>query len=347
MVAIVSVTAVLVSEPPARAEVAPRGPYATTAQLGDLELNLVVDPAAAGRNEIHLYLTNQAGPADRRRRGVGLGDARQPRDRPAAPDGAPSRPRPLRRPRRAARARRRLAAPRRDSPRRVRRGDRNGLRPDPKGTTLMRKTLILLRSRRAGARARGERARHRQPERGAGGQLLPLRRPRPDRTAQRRHDQGRAAAAGGPRLRQLPAEAGLDADGDDGEAREAGHERRGRDRHGAHRNGDLGGRQDRPGRVRRVRHEREGPGHGRADARLPGRADVLERRGRPLDRRRRRGHARAASHAGGDVEEAAAPTTTTTPAASSDDDDDWTSATRSRSHRDRRLSSRCRGRPGR
>jgi copper transport protein len=58
MVAIVSVTAVLVSEPPARAEVAPTGPYATTAELGDLELNLVVDPAAAGRNRIHLYLTN-------------------------------------------------------------------------------------------------------------------------------------------------------------------------------------------------------------------------------------------------------------------------------------------------
>jgi copper transport protein len=59
MVAIVSVTAVLVSEPPARAEVAPTGPYATTAPLGDeLELNLVVDPAAAGRNQIHLYLTN-------------------------------------------------------------------------------------------------------------------------------------------------------------------------------------------------------------------------------------------------------------------------------------------------
>ena len=61
MVAIVSVTAVLVTEPPARAEVAPRGPYATTAQLGDLELNLVVDPATAGLNQIHLYLTNSSG----------------------------------------------------------------------------------------------------------------------------------------------------------------------------------------------------------------------------------------------------------------------------------------------
>jgi copper transport protein len=61
MVAIVSVTAVLVSEPPARAEVAPRGPYATTTQLGNLELNLVVDPATAGLNQIHLYLTNSSG----------------------------------------------------------------------------------------------------------------------------------------------------------------------------------------------------------------------------------------------------------------------------------------------
>jgi copper transport protein len=62
MVAIVGVTAVLVSEPPARAAVAPRGPYATTAPLDELELNLVVDPAAAGRNQIHLYLTdNQTG----------------------------------------------------------------------------------------------------------------------------------------------------------------------------------------------------------------------------------------------------------------------------------------------
>ena len=60
-VAIVGVTAALVSEPPARAEVAPRGPHATTRELGDLELNLVVDPAKAGRNQIHLYLTNSSG----------------------------------------------------------------------------------------------------------------------------------------------------------------------------------------------------------------------------------------------------------------------------------------------
>jgi copper transport protein len=65
MAAIVGVTAVLVAEPPARAQVAPEGPFAATSPLGDLELNLVVDPAAAGPNQIHLYLTDRAGrPAD-------------------------------------------------------------------------------------------------------------------------------------------------------------------------------------------------------------------------------------------------------------------------------------------
>ena len=134
MVAIVSVTAVLVSEPPARAEVAPTGPYATIAQLGDLELNLVVDPAAAGHNEIHLYLTDKQGqPTDvdeatvsatLASRGIG----------PLRLDGAPRRPRPLRRPRRAPRARRRLAAPHRNPSRRLQRRDDNRLSPDPKGS---------------------------------------------------------------------------------------------------------------------------------------------------------------------------------------------------------------------
>jgi copper transport protein len=65
MVAVVGLTAVLVAEPPARASVAPEGPFASTSALGQLELNLVVDPAAAGRNQIHMYLTDGAGrPAD-------------------------------------------------------------------------------------------------------------------------------------------------------------------------------------------------------------------------------------------------------------------------------------------
>jgi copper transport protein len=61
MAVVVALTAVLVTEPPARAEVAPRGPYAITSPLGSLELNLVVDPAVAGSNEIHLYLTDRSG----------------------------------------------------------------------------------------------------------------------------------------------------------------------------------------------------------------------------------------------------------------------------------------------
>jgi copper transport protein len=58
---VVAVTAVLVSEPPAKASVAPKGPYATTVALGNLEANVVVDPAKAGSNEIHIYLTDRAG----------------------------------------------------------------------------------------------------------------------------------------------------------------------------------------------------------------------------------------------------------------------------------------------
>jgi copper transport protein len=61
MAAVVGVTAVLVTEPPARAEVAPEGPFATAVPLGSLELDLVVDPAVAGANEIHLYLTDRNG----------------------------------------------------------------------------------------------------------------------------------------------------------------------------------------------------------------------------------------------------------------------------------------------
>ena len=54
-------TSVLVSQPPAKASVAPTGPYATTVAMGNLEANVVVDPAKAGDNAIHLYLTDQAG----------------------------------------------------------------------------------------------------------------------------------------------------------------------------------------------------------------------------------------------------------------------------------------------
>ncbi len=58
---VVGVTAVLVTEPPARASVAPRGPYAEVVPFGGLELNLVVDPAVAGANTVHFYLSEPSG----------------------------------------------------------------------------------------------------------------------------------------------------------------------------------------------------------------------------------------------------------------------------------------------
>ena len=61
MAAVVAVTAVLVAEPPAKATVTPKGPYATEAQLGSLDLNLVVDPGEAGTNAIHIYLLDGSG----------------------------------------------------------------------------------------------------------------------------------------------------------------------------------------------------------------------------------------------------------------------------------------------
>lgn len=65
VVAIVSVTAVLVAEPPAKATVAPRGPYAVETTIGPLTANVVVDPARAGANVVHVYLLDRSGrPAD-------------------------------------------------------------------------------------------------------------------------------------------------------------------------------------------------------------------------------------------------------------------------------------------
>jgi copper transport protein len=61
VVAIVAVTAVLVGEPPAKAVVAPTGPYATDTTIGPYELNFVVDPAKTGPNQIHLYLLDRNG----------------------------------------------------------------------------------------------------------------------------------------------------------------------------------------------------------------------------------------------------------------------------------------------
>ena len=62
-VAVVAVTAVLVAEPPAKAQIGvPKRAFATTADLGGgIELNLEVDPARAGANTIHLYTTDRNG----------------------------------------------------------------------------------------------------------------------------------------------------------------------------------------------------------------------------------------------------------------------------------------------
>ncbi len=58
-VAIVGVTAVLVAEPPAKAQLAAQaGPVSRDAFVHPFQINLVVDPARTGPNEIHVYLLN-------------------------------------------------------------------------------------------------------------------------------------------------------------------------------------------------------------------------------------------------------------------------------------------------
>jgi copper transport protein len=59
--AVVGVTAALVQEPPAKAQVLSSGPYSSTARLGPYELDTTVDPARTGANEIHLYVLNPSG----------------------------------------------------------------------------------------------------------------------------------------------------------------------------------------------------------------------------------------------------------------------------------------------
>jgi copper transport protein len=61
VVAVVALTAVLVSEVPAKALVASGGPFAATTGIGPYELNVIVDPARAGPNALHLYLLSRSG----------------------------------------------------------------------------------------------------------------------------------------------------------------------------------------------------------------------------------------------------------------------------------------------
>jgi copper transport protein len=61
IVSIVGVTAVLVTEPPAKASVKPPKLFNTTVPLGNLELNMTIDPARTGPNLIHIYTFTQNG----------------------------------------------------------------------------------------------------------------------------------------------------------------------------------------------------------------------------------------------------------------------------------------------
>jgi copper transport protein len=61
MATILGVTAVLVTEPPAKASIKSPKYVSSTAPIGDLEVNYLVEPAKTGSNVIHLYFFTQAG----------------------------------------------------------------------------------------------------------------------------------------------------------------------------------------------------------------------------------------------------------------------------------------------
>jgi copper transport protein len=61
MAVILGVTAVLVTEPPAKASIKPPKLFNTTVPLGNLELNMTIEPARTGPNVIHLYTSTQRG----------------------------------------------------------------------------------------------------------------------------------------------------------------------------------------------------------------------------------------------------------------------------------------------
>ena len=61
MVAIVGLTAVLVNAPPAKSELEMHGPATTVADFGELEAHVSVDPAVAGRNDVHLMFMGRGG----------------------------------------------------------------------------------------------------------------------------------------------------------------------------------------------------------------------------------------------------------------------------------------------
>ena len=66
IVIVLALTAALVAITPARTAVASSGLYNATQPMGDGSANLVVDPAKAGRNSVHVYLLDATGGADDR-----------------------------------------------------------------------------------------------------------------------------------------------------------------------------------------------------------------------------------------------------------------------------------------
>jgi copper transport protein len=61
MVVVVGLTASLIVQPPAKAQAVSAGPFVATQHVGPYELDLVVDPATTGKNQIHVTLLDHFG----------------------------------------------------------------------------------------------------------------------------------------------------------------------------------------------------------------------------------------------------------------------------------------------
>jgi copper transport protein len=61
MATIVGVTAVLVTEPPAKAAIKPPKYFNKVVPIGNLDVNLLVEPARTGPNVMHLYFSTKIG----------------------------------------------------------------------------------------------------------------------------------------------------------------------------------------------------------------------------------------------------------------------------------------------
>ncbi len=108
LVVVLGVTAALAGYAPATA--GQSGPFSASASLGPAELELTVDPARAGSNQVHLYLFDARSGAQftRVRELHGDGDPARGVDRAAEPEAAALRSRPLHSPGRPAQRRGRL-----------------------------------------------------------------------------------------------------------------------------------------------------------------------------------------------------------------------------------------------